>query len=100
MSSNFLSINPSKTEFLILGLPQQLYKLDNPPINLPNNVILSPPVDSARNLGVIFDKNLAFAQYNSSISKSYFHNICDLRRIHNSIDQTTACTIANFSHSF
>jgi len=54
MSSNFLSLNPSKTEFLIFGLPQQLSKLNNPTIHLPNNVILSP-VDSACNLGVIFD---------------------------------------------
>jgi len=55
MSSNFLVYNPSKTEFLIFGLTQQLFKLNNPTIHLPNNVILSP-VDSARNLGVIFDK--------------------------------------------
>jgi len=46
MSSNFLSHNPSKTEFLIVGLPQQLSKLKNPNIHLPNNVMLSP-VDSA-----------------------------------------------------
>jgi len=68
-------------------------KLNNPTIHLPNNVILSP-VDSARNLGVIFDKNLSFAQHISSISKSCFLNIRDLRRIRNTIDQTTACTIA------
>jgi len=95
MSSNFLSLNPSKTEFLIFGLPQQLSKLNNPTIHLTNNVILLP-VDSARNLGVIFDKNLLFAQHISSISKSCFLNIRDLRRIRNRpiIDQTTACTIA------
>jgi len=28
-SSNFLSLNPSKTEFLVFGLPQQLCKLNN-----------------------------------------------------------------------
>jgi len=50
MSSNLLSLNPSKTEFLIFGLQQQLSKLNNPTIHLPNNVILSP-VDSARNFG-------------------------------------------------
>jgi len=55
--------------------------------------ILSP-VDSARNLGVIFDKNPSFAQHISAISKSCFLNIRDLRRIRNTIDQTTACTIA------
>jgi len=57
-----------QTEFLIFGLPQQLPKLNNPTIHLPNDVILSP-VDSPRNLGVIFDENLSFAQHISSISK-------------------------------
>ena len=93
MSSNFLSLNPSKTEFLIIGLPQQLSKLNSPVIHLPNNVTLSP-VTSARNLGVIFDNNLTFSQHISAISKSCFLNIRDLRRIRNTIDQTTACTIA------
>jgi len=51
--------------------------------------------DSARNLGVIFDKNLSVAQYMSFISKSCSLNIRDLRRIRNTIDQTTACTIAS-----
>jgi len=93
MSSNFLCLNPSKTEFLIFGLPQQLSKLNNPTIHLPNNVILST-VDSAQNLGVIFDKNLSFVQHISAISKSCFLNIRDLRRIRNTIDQPIACTIA------
>jgi len=83
---------PSKTEFLIFGLPQQLSKLNNPTIYLPNNVILSP-IDSARNLGVIFDKNLLFAQHISSISKSCFLNIRDLDD-RNTIDQAIACIIA------
>jgi len=99
MSSNFLYLNPfeteflifglpqqlstSETEFLIFGLPQQLSKLNNPTIHLPNDVILSP-VHSARNLGVIFDRNLSFAQHISSISKSCFLNIRNLRRIRNS----------------
>ena len=59
LSSNFLSLNPSKIEFLLVGLPQQLSKLSNPIIHLPNNVTLSP-VHSAPNLGVIFDSNLTF----------------------------------------
>jgi len=39
-------------------------------------------------------KILSFAQHISAISQSCFHNIRDLRRIRNTIDQTTACTIA------
>jgi len=34
MSSNFLSLNPSKTEFIVFGLPQQLSKLKTPTIHL------------------------------------------------------------------
>jgi len=73
MSSNFLSLNPSKTEFLIFGLPQQLSKLNNLTIYLPNNVILSP-VDCARNLGAslikiyhLYNISLLFLMHASSI---------------------------------
>jgi len=51
-------------------------------MHLPKNAIVSP-VDSARNLGVIFDDNPSFAQRISSISKSCFLNIRDLKRIRN-----------------
>jgi len=42
----------------------------------------------------MFDKNLSFAKHISVVSKSCFHIIRDLRRISNTINQTTACTIA------
>jgi hypothetical protein len=93
MSSNFLSLNPSKTEFLIIGLRQQLAKLNHPTISLPNSVTLCP-VKSARNLGVIVDSTLSYSEHISAISKSCFNHVRDLRRLRSSIDQTTACTIA------
>jgi hypothetical protein len=93
MSSFFLSV-PLKTEFLLVGFPQRLSKLSNAIIHLPNNVTLSP-VHSARNLGIIFDSNLTFSQQISAVCKSSFYHIRDLRRIPNTIDCTTACTIAN-----
>jgi hypothetical protein len=92
MSSNFLSLNHSKTEFLIIGLRQQLAKL-NHPISLPNFVTLCP-VKSARNFGVISDSTLSYSEHISAIFKSCFNHIRDLRRLRNSIDQTTARTIA------
>jgi len=94
-------LNVFRPEFLIFGLPQQLSKLNNPAIYLPNNVILSP-VDSARNLSVIFAKNPSFAQYIAAVSESCFHTIRDLRRVRNTNEQTTACHIAiliSFIHS-
>jgi len=64
----------------MFGLPRQCSKLDNPTIHLPNNIILSP-VYSTRSLGVIFDKNLSFAQHISAVSKSCLYNIRHLKRI-------------------
>jgi len=93
MASNFLSLNPSKTEFLLIGLPLQLAKINNPTISISNDVRLKP-VSSARNLGVIFDSNLSLSEHISYISKNCFAHIRDLRRIRNTLNQTTACTIA------
>jgi uncharacterized protein involved in tolerance to divalent cations len=93
MTSNFLSLNPSKTEFLLIGNPQQLAKIDNPVLTMPSNTTIHP-VKSARNLGVIFDCNLSLSDHISYISKTCFGHIRDLRRIRNTLDQTTAQTIA------
>ena len=64
-SSFFPSILQKKKkqpEFLVIGLPEQLEKLDHPTIHLPLDVILAP-VDSARDLGVDIDGNLTFHQH-------------------------------------
>jgi len=48
MSAYLLTLFSSKTEFLIIGLKQQLSKIDNSSLNTTH---------SARNLGFIFDEN-------------------------------------------
>jgi hypothetical protein len=60
MSSTLCSLNPSKTECLLLGLPQQLSKHSDPISHLPKNVTM-PAVHPAPNLGVIFDSHLTFS---------------------------------------
>ena len=62
MAFNFLTLNPPKTEFLIIGLPTQLSKLHMPTLTLPDNSSITP-VESARNLGIIFDSNLSFGKH-------------------------------------
>jgi len=49
---------------------------------------------TARNLGVIFDSFLTMSDHISSVSKSCFMAIRDLRRIRNTLDSATAKTIA------
>ena len=93
MASNFLSRNCSKTEFLLIGLPTQLAKIDNPSLSMPSSSSIKP-VASARNLDVIFDSYLSFSDHISYISKTCFAHIHDLGRIRNTLDHTTACSIA------
>ena len=52
MTANLLTLNTSKTEFLIIGLKQQLAKIQNCTLSTTH---------SARNLGFIFDEHLTFS---------------------------------------
>ena len=59
MTANILSLNPYKTELMLIGLPQQISKISNPSLSLPSNHPTTP-TDSDRNLGFIFDSSLTF----------------------------------------
>ena len=93
MTSNLLSLNPAKTEFMLIGLPKQIYKILNPTLSLPANTPI-PPTDSARNLGIIFDTHLTFSKQISSLTSTCYYHIRDLRRIRHCLDFKTASTIA------
>ena len=86
MSANLLTLNSSETEFLIIGIighKQQFSKIDNSSINTTH---------SARNLGFIFDENLTFSDEISSLSKSCYSHIRELRCIRPYLDSKTAST--------
>ena len=60
----------------------------------PVSIITITPSDPTRNLGVIFDSSQTMSDHTFSVSKSCFMSIRDLRRIRNTLDSTTAKTIA------
>jgi hypothetical protein len=91
--SNRLSINPSKTEYLLVGTPQQLLKIHSPSLNFQGNSLA--PSDHVRNLGVIFDSNLSFKNHISSICQSCFYHIRQLRQVRPSLDTNSAIILAN-----
>ena len=93
MSANLLSLNPSKTEFLIFGNSSQLSKLANPSLQINSDTTISP-VSSARNLGILFDSCLSFDDHISSLCKTCNWHIRDLRRIRSTLNLSTAKTIA------
>jgi len=73
-----------KTEFLLIGLKQQLAKLHHHSLT-----------HSARNLGFIFDEHLiTLSNKISALSKSCYSHIRELRCIRPYLDFKTASTIA------
>ena len=70
MSANFLSQNPSKTEFILIGNSRQLSKIENnTTLSLPDNVSVKA-VSSTRYAAVFFHSPLSFCDNISSVSKS------------------------------
>ena len=57
--------------------------------------IKSYPVKSARNVGVIFDKNFNFHSHISAICSSCIYHILDLRHIRRHLDLDSAKLLAN-----
>ena len=84
MTANLLTLNSSKTEFLLIGLSKQLAKISNSSLNTPH---------PARNLGFILDEHLTFSDQISSVSKSCYYHIRHLRCIRPYLDTKTASTI-------
>jgi len=85
MTANLLTLNTSKTEFLFIGLSKQFAKINNSSLNTTH---------SGRNLGFIFDEHLTFCDQISSVSKSCYYHIRQLRCICPYLDTKTASTIA------
>jgi len=85
MTANLLTLNTSKTKFLLIELKQQLAKFHNCPIETTHY---------ARNLGIIFDEYLTFSDQISSLSKSCNSHISALRCILTYLNFKTASTIA------
>jgi len=91
MTANLLTLNSSKTEFLLIGLKQQLAKIHNSSLNCTH---------SARNLCFIFDEHVTFSDQISTLSKSCYTHIRELRCIRPYLESKTASLIAtSIAHS-
>jgi len=93
LTSNRLSVNPSKTEYLIIGTPQQRSKLTATTLTFQGTQLT--PTDSTRNLGFIFDKDLSAKQHISSVCKTSYFQIRQLRQVRSSLDRNSAIILAN-----
>ena len=93
LSANYLSLNPSKTEFLLIGTAQPRRKIASNLLTFSDSVI--SPSDSARNLGFIFDSDLSLSKQISSVCRRSYHSIHLLRQVRSSLDLNTSVLLAN-----
>jgi hypothetical protein len=83
MSANFLKLNDTKTEFLLIGSRHILKQLGDlcPAITIGESTI--PVVHSARNIGVMMDSTLSMAEHINGVLRSCYvslHHISQIRQ--------------------
>ena len=93
LTSNRLSLNPSKTEYLLIGTTQQRSKVTSTSLSFAGSILT--PSKQARNLGVIFDPDLSFKSHISNNCRTSFFQIRQLRQIRSSLDNNSAIILAN-----
>ena len=93
MTGSKLKLNPSKTEFRLIGTKLQREKFLNyfPCLILGQD---TNPSTSAKNLGVVFDSSLNFRKHISQTCMACFYHIRDLCRIRKRLSLDLAKQIA------
>ena len=91
-ADNRLRLNEDKTQVIWLGTRQQLIKIDVSQLVLPSANV--PFSDSVKNLGVTFDRCLTLKDHVTSLSKSCFYQLRQLRTIRKSLSLDAAKTLA------
>ena len=82
MQTNFLKLNENKTEFIILGLSQQLKEVGNITIIIPN-------VAAVKNLGMFLDAELKYTIHINKLTSSSFNTLHTIAPVQCHLDQET-----------
>ncbi len=93
MTKNKLKLNDDKTEFMIIGSSYWLSKMEFDSIIIGNSNIKA--VDSARNLGIIFDKEMKMDAHINKVCRTGFQNVKNLAAIRKILDLKSAKTAAH-----
>ena len=93
MATNFLKLNDDKTEFLIIGNNQKLRKIPTPMLHIGGSEI--KPVDSARNIGAIFDSTMSMEKHVDSICKSAWYHLRRIGSIRKYLDMPSTKTLVH-----
>jgi hypothetical protein len=89
---NGLSLNPSKTEVLIMGTRQMVHHVETPSVQLAGCDIKR--CENLKSLGITLDDNLSFDKHVSDICKSTSFHIRALAHVRRSLTTDMAKTVA------
>jgi hypothetical protein len=93
MLKNKMKRNDDKTEFMIIGLPQQLKKVTFDTLQIGSATVTA--TEKAKNLGIIFDREMNLKLHTNNICKSGFYHVKNLASIRNSLDEGSASIAAH-----
>ncbi len=88
LTLNKMKQNDDKTEFLIIGTPGPLKKINFNDIHICEEEVSSS--EQAHNLGFIFDKEMNSKGQINNISKAGYHHVRNVAVIHNTLDLDSA----------
>ena len=88
-----MKINDIKTEFLIIGTKQQLYKVNIETLSVGDSAVA--PAAMARNLGMLFNENMTLLPHINNTCKTAFYYIHNIRRIRKYLSVETARTLVH-----
>jgi hypothetical protein len=94
MSNNHLKLNDSKTEFLVIGKPNTLKKMEHiSEIRIGETKVRA--VKSARNIGAVLDSELNMVNHVNSIVRSCYGHLREISHIRHYLTQEAAATLVN-----
>ena len=94
MNSAKLKLNPDKTEFIVFGSESMMNMTKN---HFPLDILghLLSPINTVRNLGVVFDSSLSFSNHVSAVCRSCFASLRNLSHIRRYLPKSVAICVAN-----
>ena len=91
MLQNYLKINDSKTEIIVIGSKYNLRDIEFPDINVGGSLV--KPVTSVRDLGVIIDENFNMETHVNQLCNRAYAQFFQLKRIRTYVDNDNLQTI-------
>ena len=90
--ANKLTLNMTKTEFMLIGSRQKLQTLANPPKPIINGTPIKQ-VTTAKSLGVLIDNNLNWSSHIDKLTKKLASGIGAIKRVRHLVPQATLHTM-------